>query len=381
MAQIAASISEASRTERQDDLIARLGRVRAATLARVASVDDTLARTQIDPDFSPLGWHLGHIAFIEALWLLEDGREAAFTATDRILWRADGLPRDQRGTTLPRLDEQIGILAETRKSVLATLERPFTRRVELLISFVLQHETMHAEIMGMLLALGDQREGGGFAGQDTSPPRIDLVKVPEGAFIQGHSGPEALDNERWPQRVALPAFRIARRPATQAEFARFIAAGGYDDERLWSARGWAWRKRAGFSPPRHWRKGQDARPVAGVNAFEAEAYCRWLGLRLPSEAEWEKAALLSAGDGVLCRGMIGSVWQWTASEFAPYQGFKAWPYEGYSVPSFGRGDRVLKGGSHASGPEILRPSFRNWYPPETRALFAGIRPACDVTGP
>lgn len=79
--------------------------------------------------------------------------------------------------------------------------------------------------------------------------------------------------------------------------------------------------------------------------------------------------------------MIGSVWQWTASEFAPYQGFKAWPYEGYSVPSFGRGDRVLKGGSHASGPEILRPSFRNWYPPETRALFAGIRPACDVTGP
>lgn len=202
MAQIAASISEASRTERQDDLIARLGRVRAATLARVASVDDTLARTQIDPDFSPLGWHLGHIAFIEALWLLEDGREAAFTATDRILWRADGLPRDQRGTTLPRLDEQIGILAETRKSVLATLERPFTRRVELLISFVLQHETMHAEIMGMLLALGDQREGGGFAGQDTSPPRIDLVKVPEGAFIQGHSGPEALDNERWPQRVA-----------------------------------------------------------------------------------------------------------------------------------------------------------------------------------
>ncbi|MFO1189871.1 MAG: DinB family protein, partial [Alphaproteobacteria bacterium] len=247
MTLIEPSISEASRTERQATQVARLEAVRAATLARIQGVDDALARTQVDPDFSPIGWHLGHIAFVEALWLLEDGRESAFPEADRTLWRPDILPRDRRGEALPPLAQLIESLAETRSVVLAALERPYTRRVELLISFVLQHETMHAEIISMLLALHQAGEDRDFRPQPGGRrPDVDLVAVPGGPFLQGNAGLDALDNERWPQTVTLPAFRIARHPTTQAEFESFAAAGGYDDRALWSAEGWAWRLRAGI---------------------------------------------------------------------------------------------------------------------------------------
>ncbi|HKO06179.1 MAG TPA: SUMF1/EgtB/PvdO family nonheme iron enzyme, partial [Alphaproteobacteria bacterium] len=129
---------------------------------------------------------------------------------------------------------------------------------------------------------------------------------------------------------------------------------------------------SGVERPLYWTGGNAALPVHGISAYEAEAYCRFIGARLPSEAEWERAQALHPE----C-GFLGEVWQWTASVFAPYPGFAPFPYRGYSAAYFDGLHRVLKGGSWVTLPPVLRPSFRNWYAPDTRQIFAGLRYAMD----
>jgi ergothioneine biosynthesis protein EgtB len=201
----------------------------------------------------------------------------------------------------------------------------------------------------------------------------------------------------------LRPFQLARHPATQAQFAAFMADGGYRRRELWTGAGWAWRAAEGVERPHHWRWDAPDHPVAGVSAYEAEAFCRWAGARLPTEFEWEHAARnlvvtaecgnlgglrlgttpvggFPAGrsaDGAL--DLFGNVWEWTASAFAPYPGFRAWPYAGYSEAWFDGRHRVLRGGSWATRSFALRRSFRNWYVPETRQIFAGFRCARDLS--
>lgn len=344
-----------------------LAACRAQTLARVAGLDDAALRAQPDPEFSPLGWHLGHIAYTEALWLAPGADPHPEWQT---LFRQDGLPKAARRRLPPRAALE-AYLAAVRELVLARLETEPDGGSLRLWRFVLQHEAQHAETIAVVRRLAglDERAAPSLAaaGDET------LLEIPAGSFHQGSDGAEALDNEGPAHEVALAGFGISRRPVSERQYGRFMAAGGYGDARFWSKEGWAWRCAGGFERPRHWQGGAGTLPVHGISAYEAEAWCRFSDVRLPSEAEWERAARLHPE----C-GFLGEVWQWTATVFAPYAGFAAFPYEGYSAAYFDGRHRLLKGGSWAALAPVLRASFRNWYPPGTRQIFAGFRHAATL---
>jgi iron(II)-dependent oxidoreductase len=279
-----------------------------------------------------------------------------------------------------------------------------------------------------------------------SPPSVapvvarDMVSVPAGEFLMGAPWRMFVyDNELPAHAVSLPAFKIDRLPTTNEEYAHFIAEGGYARREWWDEEGWRWRERENWTRPFYWTPqhldGDAARrwsvramfadgalkldhPVAGVSWYEAAAYARFAGKRLPTEAEWEKAASCDAPDGARgkrlyawgddapddargnfdlrhwdttpvgsfpagaspygCLDMNGNVWEWTSDAFAGYTGFAAYPYPEYSEAWFDGDHRVLKGGSWATHPSILRTSFRNFFRRHFRIAFAGIRCAADL---
>lgn len=255
------------------------------------------------------------------------------------------------------------------------------------------------------------------------------VAVEGGTFRLGAEPEEefVLDNEKWAHPVELVPFLIARTAVTQREFAEFVDDGGYLRREFWSEEGWEWRSSAGAVHPVYWERGEGGRwwrrhfdrlvpleddlPVIHVNWYEAEAYCRWARRRLPTEAEWEAAAAtdgrvlsskwrfpwgneppgpqrvnmdwavmgclevgaLPEGDSRSgCRQMIGNVWEWTASTFLPYPGFEPDPYREYSQPWFGT-RKVLRGGAWATRSRMLRNTWRNFFTPDRRDVFAGFR--------
>jgi iron(II)-dependent oxidoreductase len=205
----------------------------------------------------------------------------------------------------------------------------------------------------------------------------------------GSTDPWAYDNERPAHEVDLPSFQIDRAPVTNAEYAAFVAAGGYGDRELWSSEGWAWRAVEDAVAPLTWQVDGSSyahrrfdrieplpldEPVQHVSFHEAEAYARWAGKRLPTEPEWEKAVKTVGGE---LEHVTGAVWQWTSSAFDGYPGFRAFPYAEYSEVFFGDAYRVLRGGSWVTDPLVARPTFRNWDLPQRRQIFSGIRCARD----
>ena len=183
------------------------------------------------------------------------------------------------------------------------------------------------------------------------------------------TGPDgfAYDNERPRHQRTLDAFEIARRPVTNASWMRFAEGGGYVRREWWSDEGWAWKEQYDI--------GHDARvataplraPVCHVSWFEADAFARSCGARLPTEFEWERASTSGQLDGA------GHVWEWTSSPFAAYPGFVAYPYPEYSEVFFGQDYRVLRGGCWATHPRVASPTFRNWDLPQRRQIFSGLR--------
>jgi iron(II)-dependent oxidoreductase len=316
--------------------------------------DEQLTR-EISPLQSPLVWDLAHIAHFEELWLLRraGGREALSSQYDD-LYDAFAHPRSDRGR-LPILspEEARAYMREVREAVLALFpELPLDH-----VRMVVQHELQHAETMTQTLALA------GLPGPAPGgPPEVEAsgeVFVAGGPFTLGATDPWAYDNERPAHAVDLPPFWIDRGLVTNAQYAAFIDAGGYSDRDPFD-----WQLEA--LPPQE--------PVQHVSFHEAKAYARWTGKRLPTELEWEKAVKMVAGE---LEHPWGAVWQWTASSFEGYPGFRAFPYPEYSEPFFGGEYRVLRGGSWATDPLVARPTFRNWDLPRRRQIFSGIRCARD----
>jgi iron(II)-dependent oxidoreductase len=255
---------------------------------------------------------------------------------------------------------------------------------------VIQHELQHIETMIQTQQLA------GFPGLlPGAPPAVtvtDELRVAAGPFTLGAGveEPWAYDNERPPHEVVLPAFRIDRGLVTNAEFTAFVEAGGYREREVWSEEGWAWREAEAVDAPLFWKREGDRfvrsrfgtvepmpleQPVQHVSWYEADAFARWAGKRLPTEPEWEKAARTHPGE---LEHQQGAVWQWTSSSFTAYPGFRAFPYPEYSEVFFGEDYRVLRGGSWVTDPLVARPTFRNWDYPQRRQIFAGVRCARDA---
>jgi iron(II)-dependent oxidoreductase len=244
---------------------------------------------------------------------------------------------------------------------------------------VIRHEAQHNETMRQTLFLGGlpggrpqrQADGGG---------AHDWIEVPAGRFAMGApAGGFAFDNERPRHLVKLPAFRIARRPVTNGTWMHFCEGGGYERREWWSDEGWAWKEEYDITHPEGWTADgptdDDHRPVLHVSWFEADAFARAHGARLPTEAEWEKAATWTQEP----LEEVGEAWEWTGSHFRGYPGFVAHPYREYSEVFFGDGYRVLRGASWATEAHVRSTTFRNWDLPQRRQIFAGVRLAKDVT--
>jgi iron(II)-dependent oxidoreductase len=352
-----------------------LADARERTLELVAHLDDEQLQRVHSPIMSPLVWDLGHIAAYEDLWLgHRHGGRALLYPELASLYDAFETPRAVRGEI-----EALGpsgardYLDAVRTRTIETLsERGIGDGV--LCEMVIRHELQHCETMRQTLAIAGLLSPSDVAAFDEPLPALEgaeFLEVAAGAFEMGASAEGfAYDNERPRHRVPMPAFQIARRPVSNASFLRFSEQGGYARRELWSPEGLAWceEERATHHPAIE--HGHPQAPACHVCFFEAEAFAKARDARLPSEAEWEKAA------GTL--DAVGRVWEWTTSTFRGYAGFVAYPYREYSEVFFGERYRVLKGGSWATDARVASPHFRNWDLPQRRQIFAGIRLARDA---
>ncbi|GHJ42142.1 ergothioneine biosynthesis protein EgtB [Streptomyces sp. TS71-3] len=421
--------------------LAALLAARERTALLTECVDEADLTAQHSPLMSPLVWDLAHIGNQEELWLLRAvaGRDAMRPEIDP-LYDAFEHPRSER-PTLPLLapGEARSYAAEVRGRALDLLERIEFRGTPLThdgfaFGMIAQHEQQHDETMlithqlrkGPAALSAPDPEPSGFAGPAE-------VLVPGGPFTMGTSTePWALDNERPAHRRLVPPFFIDTVPVTNGAYQLFISDGGYEEQRWWTPEGWAYIREHGVTAPLFWRQegGMWLRrrfgvtepvppdePVLHVSWYEADAYARWAGRRLPSETEWEKAARhdpvtgrtmrfpwgdadprpehanlgqrhlrpapagsYPAGESPLgVRQLIGDVWEWTSSDFLPYPGFVTFPYKEYSEVFFGPDYKVLRGGSFAVGEVACRGTFRNWDYPIRRQIFSGFRTARDAT--
>ncbi len=356
---------------------------RERTLALVAGLSDEQLERVHSPIMSPLAWDLGHIAAYEDLWLAHrHGALSLLRPELADLYDAFETPRAIRGEieALGPADALTYMSAVRARTAEVIAEQGVGDGV--ICEMVLRHELQHSETMRQtmaiagLLPVGEQST----IGQPLAP--LDTpegwVRIPAGAFAMG-AGAEgfAYDNERPRHIVDVAAFAVARRPVSNASWMRFSEGGGYVRREWWSREGWAWKEEHDITHHQAVAAGNPEAPVCHVSWFEADAFARAHGARLPTEAEWEKAAMRTqqAPEGL---AGIGQVWEWTGSRFGGYPGFVAYPYREYSQVFFGDAYRVLRGGSWATHPRVATLTFRNWDLPERRQIFAGVRLARDA---
>jgi gamma-glutamyl hercynylcysteine S-oxide synthase len=432
---------------RRAKLHAELERQRQATLDVLAPLDRDQLTRQHCALLSPIVWDLGHIASYEREWAAKAAGAAPEDSVVAQLYDPILHPRSVRGS-LPIVEPAscIAKLADARAVTTEVLASANLSNGEPLLrdgyvfSMIAQHEAQHSETilqsiqllpaLGNVYEIGDGSRFAQRANRDPSP--ISEVFVPDGAFTMGTDDRSAAyDNERPAHVVELASYWIDASPLSNGVWLRFLDDGGYRRRELWNQDGWRWLAQSKAEHPSHWQRARDgswcehsfgrveplnlARPVVHVSWYEADACARWLGKRLPTEAEWEKAAawdleravprLYPWGDSPPdeeranldqrtfapaeassfprgrsyfgCEQMIGDVWEWTSSDFLPYPGFRAFPYPEYSQVHFGSRYKVLRGGAWATPRVAIRNTFRNWDFPQRRQIFAGLRCARD----
>jgi iron(II)-dependent oxidoreductase len=422
-----------------ESLPTQLRDARKRTLQLIAGLDDAQMMGPRLDIVNPLRWEIGHTAYFYEYWVLRQhlGEPPVLAQADA-LYDSITIAHDTRwDLPLPELAATLDYMHAVQARVCQHLEQdPADPRRDYLTQYAIFHEDMHTEAFtytrqtleypapDFAAPVPVPAGGGGLAGD---------AQIPGGRFLLG-AAPDSgfvFDNEKWGHVCDVEPFRIARAAVSNREFAAFVDAGGYQCREFWDEAGWDWRVGQGLEHPVYWRRADGGwkqrhfdvwraqRPHAAVlhvSWFEARAYCRWAGRRLPSELEWEVAAAaqptpdgvglamakrtypwgearpapemanldgyalgtidvgaLPAGDSAFgCRQMIGNVWEWTDTPFGPYPGFTPDMYEDYSQPLFGE-TRVLRGGAWPTRARMMRNTWRNYYGPQRNDVFAGFR--------
>lgn len=418
---------------------------RVRTLELVEGLDQEQLIGPKLPIVNPLRWEIGHVAWFTEWFVLRrlHGHDPIHPPGDRI-YDSITVHHDTRwDLPLMDLDVTLTYMHDVLEACLARLPGDVADEDDSYIyKFATFHEDMHTEAFIWSrqtlaypwptfsnFAMPEDADAGPLAGD---------VQVPGGAFRLGseRDTPFVYDNEKWAQTVQVSPFRIGRAAVTNAEFAAFVEDGGYGRRAFWDAEGWAWREEIGAEQPVYWSRdvGGDVRggwavrrfdrwealrphrAVIHVNWYEASAYCRWAERRLPTEAEWEAAALgTPSADGTVlgeekrnypwgneaptpdlanmdgralgcvdvaahpagesafgCRQMMGNVWEWTSTTFGPHPGFSPDAYDEYSTPLFGN-TKVLRGGAWSTRGRLLNGRYRNFFGPDRRDVLAGFR--------
>ena len=362
-------------------------------------MNDTHYRLQFHKDLSPLGWHLGHGMFIENYWLHEviQGNNRLTQAFSQ-LFIPENCPKPQRGPKLPKLKNLLDDMSKQQDIndlMLLEMVPPLSEHLlfkdEYIQNFIIQHYAQHYETMNMVLnQIAIKNDKGKFQ-PETLLLSCELNKETEeisaSEFLIGGELPYSYDNELPQQNIRLKTFHIAKHPVSNAEYLKFIEERAYESDKYWCDEGWQWIQKNNIKHPEHWSintdgnwygikhegafdlKNDDA--VYGINHYEASAFAKWAQARLPHEHEWE------AGVRVEKLHNTGKVWEWCNNTFYPYKNFKAFPYDEYSKPWFDDKHYVLRGASFHTRPEIRRASFRNFYNPDKRHIFAGLRLVFD----
>jgi ergothioneine biosynthesis protein EgtB len=404
--------------------------VRATTEALAAPLSAEDCAIQSMPDASPVKWHLGHTSWFFETFILEahSAGYRSYHPAFRVLFNSyynavgDKHPRSQRGLlSRPSLDQVLAYRAHVDRAMADFLlsDRTIDCELSALIELGLNHEQQHQELIltDVLHVLSCNPLAPAYAQDSTDPSPASSLPLPwvsfNGRMVEiGHAGEGfAFDNETPRHRQYLEGFALASRPVTNAEYLAFIADGGYRRPELWLSEGWDWVNANHVEAPGYWRSngggwqqftllGQRAldmaAPVCHASLYEADAYARWAGARLPTEAEWESAAtgsslgghfvedamlrpLPAVDQGTPLAQLFGDVWEWTQSAYAPYPGFRVAPgavgeYNG----KFMCNQYVLRGGSFATPRSHIRPTYRNFFPASARWQFTGFRLARDL---
>jgi iron(II)-dependent oxidoreductase len=427
------------------DLIKSLREARERTLELISDLTDEQLMGPRLRIVNPLRWEVGHVGWFQEYWVLRHlGGVPPLLPKGDAIYDSARVAHDTRwDLSLPSRTETLTYLNRVLDRVCESNDRRNRRPVDgydenYFLHLVLFHEQMHAEAFTYTRqtlgypppAMGISADGNTKVDQAVSGD----ASIPGGLLSLGAQPIEtfAFDNEQQPQQVEVKPFSISRTALTNAEFAAFVEDGGYERRELWSEEGWRWKRNTAAEHPIYWMRESNGRwlrrdydqwvtlrdraPVIHVNWFEADAYCRWAGRRLPTETEWEAAAAcepasdgrtlsdrkrlypwgddppsacranldwrasgcvdvdaLPEGDSAFgCRQMIGNIWEWTSTKFGPYPGFVAGPYKEYSEPWFGD-HMVLRGGCWATRSSMIRNSYRNFYTPDRRDVWGGFR--------